>query len=250
MSLVKDEKDISIKELLCYVSLKWRRILLFIILSMVLVVTLNIRSAYKYTEFLSTNVIISAIIKRMILVGAVTGVFSIFCYILKFILADTIKSVNEFYRVCDIKVIGCFTSEKKHSKIDELIKKAFGLKILKEDISNCASYAAKIIEVDIVKELNTDEVVLALISSDLKMEEIEYVRELLNKYMSKKVRFIPTPEIDTHAEAIDKVIESDGVILIEKRGISKYSNIEKKCNRILSWNKNIMGVILLDMDEM
>ena len=66
--------------------------------------------------------------------------------------------------------------------------------------------------------------------------------------MDSSYKLISAPDVLTNAEPIKKVAGADCVVLVEKQEETKIADMEKELEALKTWNKTVLGVIILNTD--
>lgn len=188
---------------------------------------------------LSLKGILKTSVKYGIL-GGILGVLIIgFYYCVIFVMSGKVNSSEELKNRFAIKILGAFACQREKKAlygIDNWLDKLEGKEFISEDkvyqriISNISNYTSKEQTVLITGTVNN--VVL--------MEFKEKLKELLPELYIEAGW-----DMNKNPETLTKIPKADGIILVEKCGISKYNEIKKELESIYSLDKTIIGCILL-----
>lgn len=249
MDYFKEEKEISIKELLFSVVLKWRSIISIILITMVASILINSIYAIRYIDILGKSLIISAIIKQVVINAIVSGLIMGCVYAFVHLFTDTIKSVQEFTMVCNMSIVGCIANDKvkNNSKIDKLIKKSKGIKYKIDEIESQKEYIAKVIERSLLAENTKEKQIVAIVSS-CSVEYSKQVTDAIKEKITNMIEIIAVDDINNSPSAIDDILNADYIIFAESEGKSKYYEFDQAIRKIQEWNKKILGIILVNVD--
>lgn len=190
-----------------------------------------------------SNLSIKGIIKvgiKYAILGGVMGLFMpLFVYCLIFIFNSRLYSAEELKNRYNVKVLGEYTRERKKrvfSGVDKLIDKLEGKEyyseelILKRILTNTSNY--------------TENGQKILLTGTVNEEELKGFKDKLASKLPE-VHFDMSIDMNKHPETLTKLLKVDGIILIEKCGVSKYNDIQKELESIYNMNQKIIGCIVL-----
>lgn len=251
MNFIKEERDINIKELLLHVFAKWRSILATGTCGVLLVFIINFANVLKYRKILGNTVVIVELLKYIAIGFAVPIVISIVFYAFRYMFSDIIKSTNEYNMTSELKLLGGIPKLdiKNNCFIDKIIKKCMGIKILHADRDKLIKRVYNVIAAESL--LRDKDVYMIAVVSSYKNETTESFVETLNPALAmQNLRIVSAGDILVNENAINIVMEADYVVVVEQQGKSKYSEFEQTCKNLESWNKKILGTVLLDVDAL
>lgn len=249
MNYFKEEKEISIKELLFSIASKWRGILRVMLVTIVVTLLINIISAINYIEILGVVVIIKAIFKQIIINSIVAIILMAAIYACVFLFTDTIKSIQEFTMVCNMPILGCIArkEEKYVLKIDKWIKRTKGIRFKISEIELQKEYIAKVLENNITAENVKSKIKVAIVSS-YSIDCAELVKDSIIDKVSNVIEIIAVSDINMSPYSIDEIINADYVVFAEYQGKSKYYELEQAIHIMEEWEKKVMGIVLVEVD--
>ena len=246
MEYVKEEREISVKEMFSYVLFNWKRVLGITIAVVLIVVIINIFDTVKYASIFGIVPVIKVLLKSCAIYGILSGGLCVFYYAVTFLFTDKIKSVNDFSNATNIPVIAYTPNKTQNGKIDRFIKKIFGVKVQANKYKEYENYVVKAIELELIsKNVNVEQVVIITSANSLEIQEIV---DAMNENTNSNIAFLNAGDISGSADAIDKVMKTDYVVLVEKQGESKYSELKRTCKKLTAWNKNILGAVITNVD--
>lgn len=251
MNFVKEEKDVNLKELFLDVVGKWRSIVISSIVAMIVVAIINVPGMIKFKDILGVSVVLIEAIKYSIIAFVVVAAICVVVYAFVYMFSDKIKSVIDYNLSCNLKLLGeipCNES-KRNLFIDKVIKKIRGIKIAYSKRDNLIERVANVILAEIYIR-NKEVCKIAVVSSVAENVASEFVDLLDDKITKERVEIVSAGDILTSETSIKQVMEADYVILAERQGKSKYSELEQTCKQLTSWNKEILGTVLLDVDAL
>lgn len=172
--------------------------------------------------------------------GGILGVFMTgFFYCVIFVMSNKVNSSEELKNRFGIKILGAFTKErekKAFSGVDSWLDRLEGKEYSREDtvyqriIANIGNYADKDQAVLLTGTVEGDAF------SDLEAKLKEQLPEL---------HFEVAQDMNKYPETLTRIPKADGIILIEKLGVSRYKDIQKELETIYSLDKKIIGCIVL-----
>ena len=148
-------------------------------------------------------------------------------------------SSNELKNRFDIKILGAFTKERKKrafSGIDSWLDRLEGKGYISEETvyeriaANTANYTEK--GQVILLTGTTEGDILSSVESKLKEKLPD-------------IHFEVAVDMNKCPETLTRLPKVDGVILIEKCGVSKYDDILKELEAVYNLNKKVIGCIVL-----
>ena len=247
MEYIKDEKEISIKELIVSVLLQWKKILIVGVIAILIVVIGNISEAIKYIDILGAGKVVKILLKQSIIYGILAAVACGGYYAAVYLFTDNIKSVNDFVGATNIPVIGCIPDSKNKGRIDRLIKKIVGVRLYKDNRDEYIAHIAKTIEADLMARNVSKTDVACVVSSGVE-NATSLVKAIDNK-MSADISLVNAGDINVSSEGVSAVMQTKYIILLEQEGASKYRELKHTCQKLSSWNKDILGAVLVDVDS-
>lgn len=247
MNYFGNEKEISIKELIYYLSLKWKKIVLYVVTAMLITLGINSYNAYKYMDILGRKIVCYALIKYMVIVAIVVGFLYVMLSVAVYIFSDTIKSVDEFVRLSKIKVIVnvCLNEDSINTR-NKLVRKILGINAKRINIQDSLKYISKIIMNDVHIEENNETNIVVV--STLEHEGAEKFVSELSGIVSQNVKVLYIGDYQNEQGVIEKICSADCVILMEYQYSSRYSEIERMCTMMDGLKKDILGVVLVEQN--
>lgn len=251
MNYIKEEKDLNLKELFLDVISKWRSIMMLSIIALLVVFVINVPGAKEYKNLLGTTVVIKALAKYVILAFLGTMFMTMMYYAFIYMFSDKIKSASDYNLSSNVKLLGVIPREKNKRNlfIDKIIKRFKGIKILHSNRDNLLDRVANVISAE--TQIRSKDICKVAVVSSYTENVANKLIELLNgKINDKMVEIVLAGDILISEKSINTIMESDFVILAEQQDKSKYSEMEQTCKQLASWNKEILGTILLDVEAL
>lgn len=251
MEYIKEEKEINIKEMIFYICLKWRVYLVVLITSILLILGLNARATYKFIPVLGKKIVFWALAKNMFIYIILILVLIVGVRALKYIFSDAIKSINEYNLMCKIKCLGIIpeANQGKRSVVDKLLYRYNGVKVARADRDVYIERICNLLKHNLLFD-SLEAVNIAIVSSCSSVESSELQQMFEKKKLSINMQIFDAGDIINSAEGVKKVSEAQYVILAERQGKSKYSELNQTCKQLSSWNKEILGTVLLDVEAL
>ncbi len=192
--------------------------------------------------------IAKSMIKKAI-IGAFGGFFfAVFLIISQYMLSDKIHGTQELQSRVNLELLGSIPRKLKKAKMLDRLAYSIGeIQIKSSNRDKRIKMIAQSLYA-LVKTKSPSHPQVALMSS-ISMEELAVITDEFNNAVSGAENcFIAAgnPMLDLSA-----VLSTEGVqcvVIIERQDISTYSQIYRECERIDNWGKEILGVILLDVD--
>ena len=249
MDFFKQEKEISIKDMFFCIAIKWRSILYVMLLAALATFIVNIVPSLKYAAILGVGVVGKALVTQIALVCVVSVICIIAVYVVVFMFTDTIKSANECASFCSIPIIGCIV-KKKHKKnniLDICIKKGGGIKYRVDDVEQHKQCLSKIVENVVLKDQKESKKRIVVVSS-YSLECAERIKEAIDCGVKSNIEVLVAGDIRLYPDAIDKIASAEYVICAECQGKSKYHDLKKLVTEIAGWKKEIVGIVIEEVD--
>ena len=177
-------------------------------------------------------------IKRFILGGILGLVLSFIAICAKFVFANFVDTEYNVKQGLNLDTIARLGYKKKRFFVDKIIDAFAGENNYIRDEKEFVSYCAIKLESLCCNEKN-----IAFIGS----VDSKLLGDFANKVNegSDKLNIISCGTVSKNAEAYSKMLGCDGVVIVEKRNESKFSELELELNSIKPCNKKIIGIIML-----
>lgn len=251
MDFVKKDREINLKEFILFMCLKWKMYLVVLVSTAAIVGLLNVYGSIKYYPILGAKIILLELVKKVIICAVILIGVIVVIRGLTYLFTDVIKSVEDYNATTAIKCIGVIptSDDKKISKIDRMLYKCKGVKVERNQkpiyINRICNIIKQMICCDMIKGST-----IAIVSSCSSYESGELTELLEGQTSIDNIKIIDAGDVMYSAEAVDRVAEAEYIILAERQGKSKYSEFEQTCKNLESWNKKILGTVLLDVDAL
>lgn len=248
MSEERVERQVNVKELFFNICVKWRSIIGVFALTLTVALIINMPAAMHYVKQLGTSKVIMMMISNGMAVGTFASIGLCIIYLFKYITSDKIKSVADYQLNCDIKLIGAIPDEniKRNSAIDRFLKKCNGIKMSNKDRDGYIDRVANILRVEMkIRDCyeNTSIAVVGVCS-----QNVEGFIQLIGEKVPQSVTFIPAGDVLISSDSVDSVMRADYVLMVEREGETKYSELDSAYKMILSWKKDIIGLVLMGVE--
>lgn len=189
---------------------------------------------------LSKATVAKSAVKYAVL-GVVLGAFiAIFCICVAFLMSDKVSSAKEMKKRYGLKVLAEFPRSRKKrlfAGIDSWLEKLEGKKDgLSEEVrydlmaANLRNYAGDAKQIMIIGTVSAD--------------RLQEVAGKLSKLCENR-DLIVGPDLNESADTVNRLPEFEAVLLVEKSGASKYSEIEKEIETVCNVKKEIIGVVVI-----
>ncbi len=174
------------------------------------------------------------------IIGAIVGAFvTIFIYCVIYVINSTLHSAEELKNRFNLKILGVFMQERKKrafSQVDNFIDKLEGRNKISEAVvyqrvtANIANYSEKGQTI--------------LLTGTVSQEEMISVGDKLRQ-MLPDINLETGMDMTKNPETLTKLSKVDGIILVEKVGYSKYSDIQDELENIYGLSQKVIGSIVL-----
>lgn len=249
---MNEERQINIRELVFAIIQKWRRIAVCTLISMVLTGIINIPSAIKYVNQLGVILVIKTLLKQVLFIGIITLVGIVIIYFFMYITSDKIKSVVDYSLNCDIKLLGISTRKNYtyNNFFDRYIKKCRGINVHYSEQDEYIKRIINVIKAELAVRDNEAEFKIALVS-ECANEVISDLKKLLDeKIEDEKIVFTLAGDVLKSAESVDTVMRAKYIIMVGCEEMTTYSNLNNSLELMKTWQKDIIGMILVNVDAM
>lgn len=180
----------------------------------------------------------SAVVKKAILfavIGGVAGAFLTACVIWVLHITSTrVYSARTLVGRTGIKLLGCVESSTEKSRLNGKLRKLEG---------RCSSRDYTVIATDISCRAKSETVVL--LTGSTEEEDRRRVKEALEKCMPG-VQVTESGCMINNAQTLEALARCDAVVLVEKCGNSRYTDVLRQIETIADYNKQLIGCVLLD----
>lgn len=246
-----EEREIDLKDLLYYIFKKWRRLLLAAVIVMILLLLFRMPILLKLNS--AADILKQS--AKYVVIGVVTGlILMCFVYAVLYVINGKIKSENEFITNCRLSVLEILPKKnsKKLNGIDRLIRRMFGVNRHTEDFDKLTDRLAEEIKavLSVINREKNDmkeDIYIGIVSTD-SGETASELADLVNSRFNGTVKVVAAGNILKSAESIKIVMMSDKIIMVERIAASKYQMVEAAYKKLEKWQKDIVGVVLVDGD--
>lgn len=246
-----EEREIDLKDMLYYICKKWRGLLLAAVIAMMLLLL------FKIPQLIELNNVADVLKQsaKYVVIGILVGLILMFVlYAVLYVVTGEIKSENEFMANCRLNVLGVLPkkNEKKLNCMDKLNRRIFGINRYIDDFDKLADRLAEEIRavLSVISDANIDtkdDLCIGVVSTDSE-ETARELADLMNSKFNETVKVVTAGNILKNAESIRMVMTSDKIIIVERIAASRYQMVEKAYKKLEKWQKDIVGVVLVDGD--
>lgn len=254
-----NEKEIDLKDMLFYICKRWRSILVGMLAFMLAVVIFKLSSVMNLN---GAGAVFKQIIKYAV-IGLIVGfvVMAVF-YAAMYAFTGRIKSESEFKTCCKLCVLGVLPKidEKKLNGIDRFVRHVFGVDRKAEDFDGLSDRLSEEIKALLSvrsngncrnegNDKNAEKCTphVSVISSEGETVSVK-MAGFFEKKLNSSANVTSAGDILTSAKGVQDVVNAASVIVVERIGTSKYVKVEEELTKLLQWEKDILGVVLLDGD--
>lgn len=245
------ERQINIKELIFSVVAKWRKIFVITLIAILATAIINIPSAISYISRLGAMLVIKILVRQMLAVGVFAFVGIIILYAFMYIISDKVKSIIDYELNSNLKLLGAVVLEtnKYNNAVDRFIKKCRGINLYHKDRSQHIKRISNVIKAELSVKTCCEHNTIALVSVCSRECVEEFERIIANEKI-ENVTFKIASDILTSADSIKTVMESDYVLMVECQEKTTYAQLNSSICMIDSWKKEVIGLVLTDVDAM
>lgn len=188
---------------------------------------------------LSMKSVLKSGIKYSVIGALLGGLLLVFFYVAVYIMSSRLYSTEELKSRFNIKILGVFIQKRKKrvfSVIDSYLDKLDG----KEYVSEASVYeriAANVANYTVKGQT-------ILLTGTAEEETLKCFKDKL-KEMLPEVIFEAGMDMNKYPATLTMLSKVDGIILIEKCGVSKYNDIQKVLETVYSLHQKVVGCIVL-----
>lgn len=180
-------------------------------------------------------------IKYAVLGGILGAFMAVFFICVAFLMSDKLNNEKELRRRYNLMVLGVFGAKKRKqifSCIDHFLDRLEGVQTEKMSDDTMRSVVAA----NVMNYVGEAKKILLVTSSDSMV--LDSVSNQISPVLPD-LSLMVGGNLDWEAEAIKKAADCDAVILVEKRGTSTFSGIERELGMVKSLDKKVLGCIIL-----
>ena len=178
--------------------------------------------------------------------GLIAALLAVAVYYLS---SDKLLDVDKLQSVLFIRILGCVPrgGKKRRGAPDRSAVPAGGVKFNTEDQQAAVTLAARNIHAMVLAD-GTKEGKVALVGS-VGMEALKELAMVFNGMMAEEpIQFEAAGNPLTDGASVALIRGAILSVMVERQGVSLCSDVVKERNRILSWGKPVLGVVVLDAD--
>lgn len=234
-------------ELIYQLLKRWRKWLIYCVVCSLLLIAVKIPALNRvviYSGFVKAGLRIVKYVVYGVLFGTVVQTV---VYLFRY--SDRIVSERYIRDSFEIELLGTLpeTVPQYDAYFDRLLKKAFGIKRRRKEITSEQSAIMKDLSQHVLLKEMDHECTIAVVSS-CGQEIAENFLEQVRDYEHPLFRFIQTGNVIDDGEELQKVLDADLVLIVEQQEISTYSELKFLVNKLTSWEKEIVGIVLMGVD--
>lgn len=189
-----------------------------------------------FAHITSTGVVKDAV--KTAILGAVAGVFAAaFAIVIAHILSQRVYSDRTLRNRTGLKVLGCINCRKYCTVLDRKIDKLEGRSVADTDMQLALLGVDLRCRADGIKTL----LITGSISQTCRQQVVAVLREAM-----PDVQVLDCGNLTETPAALETLKVSDGVVLVEKCGISNYRSVKRLTEIIMDYEKQILGCVLLN----
>lgn len=174
------------------------------------------------------------------LIGGVLGAFIVVFFVcIGFVMSEKVYSAKELKYRFKVKILGTLPAETKNAgKVDQWLNRLEGrtYKVKDEDVFNLISAN--------IRNYTDGMHALLVIGSALDGKVDKVASELSDRLSDVKV--VLGGNILNNVEALRKLPECDGIVLVEQCGESLYSEVELELEKVCDLRKTVVGCVVFE----
>lgn len=182
----------------------------------------------------------SGLIKYLIL-GAIMGIFLMAgFYGVRYLLSNVVRADRELKERFGFQLLGAFPAPDKKgvlSFIDRLLERMEGTHVKSDNAVVCQCIAANI--TNLAKDNKN-----LLLTGTVSAEELDVLAKNVAPDL-KDIRLQVMDSMKRNPETIKQLTRCDGVVLVEKRNVSKYNEIQEEQDLIRALEIPVVGYVML-----
>ncbi len=199
-------------------------------------------------EYLLIEVIKNAI-KLLVIGGIIAGV--VLCVFVAFgaLMSGKLLNPEDVKTRFGLRVIGQLPTErvnKPFAFVSRWFSAFGGITVVPEDYNRLAKMIGSSLKSDLASKEESNQWKKIAFTGTVNEEEMKKVLESFG--MDSSYQLVCAPDVLTNAESIEKVVNADCVVLVEKQEETKVADMEKELEALKAWNKTVLGVIVLNTD--
>ncbi len=182
-------------------------------------------------------------------IGGVVGFFiAAAIFVLLNIMSNKLKNPEDMTNSFGLPIIGLLPAKQEKRAFDGIsvkIYKLCGVKIKSQDFDTLAKTAGIAIRSIIMPRSAAKEKPTVALTGVCRAEEIERAAMAME---TDEFVLVCAPDILTNADSVGKVASSDFVVIVEEQEKSSMEDIKKELAAIETWNKPVIGALVLNAD--
>lgn len=245
-----EEKEIDLKDMLYYICKKWRSVGICSLAAMVIMILVKIPALVDLKG-------IGAILKHLgkyALIGFLVGFF-LLCviYAIIYVTSDKIKSENEFKTNCRLDILGVLPKNdgKKLNGVDRYVRRIFGINRRAKEFNTLVDRLAEeikaVLSTKSISKSDVKTIFVTVVSTETDKTAVE-LSKLINSRLNGNIKMTVAGNILENAESVRTVMNADVILMVGKIGETKYGIVEESYKKILNWEKDIIGIVLMNGD--
>lgn len=132
--------------------------------------------------------------------------------------------------------------------VSRLISSIFGITTVPEDYSKLAKMVGSSIRSGLIsREADTSKTSLAFTGT---MNEDSLQSVIAASGLQDCVSLICAPDLLSNADSVEKISSADYVVLLVEQETTSLSDIEKMLEALKTWNKPVLGTVILNVDTL
>ena len=193
--------------------------------------------------------VIKNAIKLLVIGGVIAGV--VLCVFVAFgaLMSGKLLNLEEVKNRFGLRIIGQLPTErvkKPFAFVSRWFSTFGGVTMVPEDYNRLAKMIGSSLKSDLISREEGNTWKKIAFTGTVSEEEIKKLLTSLN--MNSSYQLISALDILTNAESIEKVMNADCVVLVEKQEHTKVIDMEKELEALKAWNKIVLGVVVLNTD--
>lgn len=248
-NIFADDREIDLKDMLFYICKRWRSLLIGTLIIMIAMILIRVPAM---TELSGAAAVFKQLVKYA-LIGIVAGII-LMCivYAVSYVISGKIKSESDFRSNCRMNVLGVLprVDNSKMNRIDRWIRQLFGVELKSRNLDKLSDRMAEelkaILSTKGKEKEDTNNVPCVAVVSTESDSSAKQLTVLLEPKLKGSIRIISAGDILTKAESIQTVMKASWIVMVEKIGVSEYRKLEDGVKKLALWNKNVLGMVLID----
>lgn len=196
-----------------------------------------------------SNVMIKKLIKQILVAGILGAAFAVGVLACTAIFSGRLLNPEDMKNRFGLRLIGMLPRERQKKPfafVSRWIARLTGIKMVPEDYERLAKMVGASIKSDILARAETTGFKRIVFTGGLALEEMQKVVGAMG--LEDDFSVVCAPDVLTNAASIQKLMDADCVVLMEKQEVSETAEIEKELDALKAWKQTVLGAVVTNVD--